>query len=108
MKSIQTGCGTYIRVKSNYSTQVYPKECNFQAICDLKVDDLTEQCPHSPAKPLSNLTVLQRSTRAAGTTTGAGAGELRASHHSLQQALADLSQLPGRWRDYVEKTWGTS
>lgn len=96
MKSIQTGFATYMRVQSNYSTQVYPKEFNFQAIYDLKVDDLTKQCPHSPAKPLNNLTVLQRSTRAAGTTTGAGAGELHASYHSLQRALADLSQLPGK------------
>lgn len=29
MKSIQTGFATYMRVQSNYSTQVYPKEYNY-------------------------------------------------------------------------------
>lgn len=90
MKSIQTGFGTYGRVNSNYSSQVYSKvQCNFQAIYDLKVDDLTKQCPHSPAEPLRNLRILQCSTQAAGT------GELCARHYSLQWALSDLSKLPG-------------
>ena len=67
MESIQTGFGTYMRVNSNYSSQVYPKEYNFQNIFDLKVDDLTKQCRRSPAKSLSNLGILQRPTQAAGT-----------------------------------------